>query len=74
MAASKLLANWEPSPAAIALIRKNGISDELIKKSVQYLKSQTVIKHIDDVEGYSNWNSFFIVFCIKAKKENAKPR
>ena len=42
--------------------------DEQIAKSVNYLKSQTELKDIDDIDGYENWNSFFIMFCIKANK------
>ena len=67
---SKLLCHWTPSHATINVLKKNGVSIDMIKKSVQYLKDQNVIKHIDDVEGYSNWNSFFLVFCVKANKNN----
>ena len=65
----KLLSEWSASDAAIDLIRLNGISDEQISKSVNYLKNQTELNDINDVEGYDNWDSFFIMFCIKA---NAK--
>ena len=62
----KLLSEWSPSKAAIDLIKLNGITDEQIEKALQYLKNQTETSNIDDVEGYDNWNSFFIMFCVKA--------
>lgn len=65
---SKLLSQWTPSEAAINLIKLNGVADEQIQKSLQYLKSQDGLENIDDVEGYDNWNAFFIIFCIKANK------
>jgi len=65
----ELLSEWSPSDAAIDLIRLNGISDEQISKSVNYLKNQTELNDINDVEGYDNWNSFFIMFCIKANTQ-----
>ena len=64
----KLLSEWSPSEAAIDLIKLNGINDEQIAKSVEYLKSHTELNNIDDVDGYDNWNSFFIMFCVKANK------
>lgn len=66
----KLLNEWSPSEAAIDLIKLNGINDEQIAKALDYLKSQTELSDIGGVEGYDNWNSFFIMFCIKA---NNKP-
>ena len=65
---SKLLSEWTPSRAAIDLIKLNGISDEQIEQSVRYLKSRDDMENIDDVDGYDNWNAFFIIFCIKAHK------
>jgi len=65
---SKLLQEWTPSIAAIDLIKLNGIEDEQIKKSLTYLKSQEQLNNIDDVDGYDNWNAFFIMFCVKASK------
>lgn len=62
----KLLSEWTPSESAIDLIRLNGIEDEQIKKSLAYLKDQSQLEDIDDVEGYDNWNAFFIMFCVKA--------
>lgn len=62
----KLLSEWSPSSAAIDLIKLNGITDEQIEKSLQYLKNQTEISSIDSIEGYDSWNSFFIMFCVKA--------
>ena len=64
----ELLSEWSPSKAAIDLIKLNGITDEQIEKALQYLKNQTETSNIDDVEGYDNWNSFFIMFCVKASK------
>lgn len=63
---SKLLSQWTPSSAAIDLIKLNGVTDEQIKKSLQYLKAQDGLEDINDIDGYDNWNAFFIVFCIKA--------
>lgn len=64
----KLLNDWSPSVAAINLIKLNGFNDEHIDKSVEYLKKQTELDSIDDIEGYDNWDAFFIMFCIKAGK------
>ena len=63
---SKLLRDWQPSEAAVDLIKLNGVSEDKIEKAVAYLKNQTELNDINDVEGYDNWNAFFIVFCIKA--------
>ena len=64
----KLLSEWSPSESAIGLIKLNGISDEQIEKSLTYLKNQAELSSIDDVNGYDNWNAFFIMFCVKAHK------
>ena len=63
---SKLLSEWSPSQATIDVIKLNGIDDDHISKTVEYLKSETDLSNIDDLKGYDNWNSFFIIFCIKA--------
>ena len=63
---SKLLSLWTPSTAALDLIKLNGVTEEQIEKSLQYLKAQDGVEDIDAIEGYDNWNAFFIVFCIKA--------
>ena len=63
---SKLLKDWTPSQATIDVIKLNEIDDEHIAKTVEYLKKETELNNIDDVDGYDNWNSFFIIFCIKA--------
>ena len=63
---SKLLKDWEPSTAAVDVIKLNGIDDTHIAKTVEYLKNETELNNIDDLDGYDNWNSFFIIFCIKA--------
>lgn len=65
---SKYLKDWTPSQAAIDLIKLNGVTDEQIRKSVDYLKRQTDLDDIDNVDGYDNWNTFFIMFCIKANR------
>ena len=69
---SDLLSEWLPSAAAIDLIKLNGITDEQIATSVEYLKSQTELSDISDVAGYDNWNTFFIMFCVKANKNSAE--
>ena len=65
---SKLLKDWAPSQATIDVIKLNEISDEHIAKTVEYLKKETELNNIDDLDGYDNWNSFFIIFCIKAHR------
>ncbi len=65
----KQLKNWTPSTTAIDLIKLNGLNDSDIEKSLSYLKNQTEISNIDDVDGYDNWNAFFIMFCVKAAKD-----
>ena len=65
---SKLLSEWSPSESAVNLIKLNGISNEQIEKSVEFLKSKDNLKSIDNVDGYDNWDSFFIMSCIKANK------
>lgn len=64
----KLLSEWSPSKAAIDLMKLNGVDDKQIEKSVEYLKNQSELTNIEDIKGYDNWNSFFIMFCIKANK------
>ncbi|MFK5913816.1 MAG: hypothetical protein QM484_05535 [Woeseiaceae bacterium] len=63
---SDLLKDWSPSQATVDVIKLNGINDKHIDKTVQYLKNETELNHINDISGYENWNSFFIIFCIKA--------
>lgn len=65
---SKLLQDWTPSQATIDVIKLNEIDDKHISNTVEYLKKETELNNIDDVDGYDNWNSFFIIFCIKAHK------
>jgi hypothetical protein len=67
----KILNEWSPSDPAIDLIKLNGINDEQITKTLNYLKNQKELNNIDEVDGYDNWNSFFIMFCIKANKANS---
>jgi len=64
----KLLADWSPSDAALDLIKLNGIEEDQIQKTLDYLKNKSDLKNIDDIDGYDNWNSLFIVFCLKAGK------
>jgi len=70
---SKLLSEWSPSKATVDLIKLNGFDDAHIERTVTYLKTETELENIDDINGYSNWNSFFIVFCIKAGGSPLKP-
>ena len=65
---SNLLKEWSPSQATIDVIKLNGIEDEHITKTIEYLNNETDLNNIDDLDGYDNWNSFFIIFCIKAHK------
>lgn len=65
----KLLSDWTPSKAAIDLVKLNGVDEQQMQKAVDYLKSQSDLKSIDDVKGYDSWNSLFIMFCIKANKQ-----
>ena len=65
---SKLLKDWMPSQATIDVIKLNEIDDKHISNTVEYLKNETELNNIDDIDGYDNWNSFFIIFCIKANK------
>ncbi len=67
---SNLLNEWTPSESALDLIRLNGIEDKQIEESLAYLKGQSLLSDIADIDGYDNWNAFFIMFCVKA---NSKP-
>ena len=66
----KLLSEWSPSTAAIDLIKLNGVTEEQMKKTLEYLKAEPDLVNIDNIQGYDNWDSLFIVFCIKANKPN----
>jgi len=67
------LNEWSPSSSAIDLIRLNSIDDKQIERSLAYLRENTGLSDIDDVEGYENWDAFFIMFCIKVgPKTNIK--
>lgn len=68
MESNKILKNWLPSQAAVNVLKLNGITNEMIQKSVYYLKDKSGFKHINDIEGYVSWNTFFIMFCVKANK------
>jgi len=68
---TKLLSEWTPSQAAIDLVKLNGADDNHIVNTVDYLKNEMNVKNIDDVEGYDNWDSLFIIFCIKAYKNSS---
>jgi len=69
---TELLSEWKPSQAAIDLVKLNGIDDDHIEKTVEYLKNESDLNHIDDVDGYDNWNSLFIIFCIKAHNNSSE--
>ncbi len=64
----RLLSEWSPSEAAIELIKLNGINDQQIARSLAYLRDKSKLVDIEDVDGYDNWNAFFIMFCVKAAK------
>lgn len=68
---SKLLSEWVPSDSAIDVIKLNGIDDKQIDKTLSYLKHESKLINIDNIDGYDNWNSFFIMFCIKANKSSS---
>jgi hypothetical protein len=61
-----LLSEWSPSEATIDLLRLNGLDDAHIRNALTYLKTQTELDDIDKIEGYDNWDAFFIMFAIKA--------
>jgi len=63
---SNLLNEWTPSESALDLIRLNGIEDKQMEESLAYLKGQSLLSDIADIDGYDNWNAFFIMFCVKA--------
>jgi len=65
----KLLSDWTPSKTALDLLKLNGVSDDQVELSIKYLKNKSDLVNIDDVKGYDNWNSLFIMFCIKANKK-----
>jgi len=64
----KLISEWSPSKSAMDLVKLNGVNEQQIASSVDYLKSQAGLNDIADIDGYDNWNAFFIMFCIKANK------
>jgi len=64
----KLISEWSPSKSAIDLVKLNGVNEQQIVSSVNYLKNQAELNDIADIDGYDNWNAFFIMFCIKANK------
>ena len=64
----RLLSEWSPSEPAIELIKLNGINDQQIASSLAYLRDKSELVDIDDIDGYDNWNAFFIMFCVKAAK------
>lgn len=69
---SKRLNAWQPSDGAIHLIKQNGLTDTMIKNTLAYLKNKADLDNIDDIDGYDNWNAFFIMFCLKASKTASK--
>ncbi len=67
---SNLLSKWMPSQETIDVIKLNGIDDEHISKTINYLKNETELNNINDLDGYDNWSAFFIIFCIKSHKQS----
>lgn len=70
---SKLLSEWAPSEGTIDLLHLNGIEDKNIDAALEYLKTQTELEGIDRIDGYKDWDAFFIMFCIKAGGSPHKP-
>jgi len=68
---SNLLSEWTPSQETIDVIKLNGIDDKHISKTINYLKNETELNNINDVDGYDNWSAFFIIFCIKAHDQSS---
>jgi hypothetical protein len=68
---SDLLNEWQPSHAAMDLLELNGVSQQQIEQALDYLKQKSGLHSIEDIDGYDNWNAFFIMFCIKLSKQNA---
>lgn len=68
---SDLLYDWQPSQAAMDLLELNGVNQQQITLALDYLKQQSGLHSIEEIDGYDNWNSFFIMFCIKLSKQNA---
>jgi len=66
----KLLNESTPSGSALDPIRLNGIEDKQIEESLAYLKVQSSLSDIADIDGYDNWNAFFMMLCVKT---NSKP-
>jgi hypothetical protein len=66
-----LLQDWQPSQAALDLLELNGVNQQQINQALDYLKQQSGLHSIEDIEGYDNWNAFFIMFCIKLSKQAA---
>jgi hypothetical protein len=62
---SDLLEDWQPSQAALDLLDLNGVNLQQIEQALDYLKQQSGLHSIKDIDGYDNWNAFFIMFCIK---------
>jgi len=65
----KYLKDWTPSKAAIDLIKLNEINAEQMARTLDYLMHESGLSDIDSVDGYDNWNSLCIMFCIKANKQ-----
>lgn len=66
-----LLHDWQPSQKTLQLLELNGVNQQQIEQALVYLKQQSGLNSIADVEGYDNWNAFFIMFCIKLSKQTA---
>lgn len=68
---SNLLQDWQPSQKTLELLELNGVSQQQIEQALDYLKQQSGLHSIVDIDGYDNWNAFFIMFCIKLSKQTA---
>jgi hypothetical protein len=66
-----LLHDWQPSQKTLELLELNGVNQQKIDQALDYLKQQSGLHSIEDIDGYDNWNAFFIMFCIKLSKQNA---
>ncbi len=68
---SDLLQDWQPTQTTLELLELNGVNQQQIAQALDYLKQQSGLHSIADIEGYDNWNAFFIMFCIKLSKQKA---
>ena len=55
------------------LLHLNGLDDQHIESALSYLRTQTELEDIDRIDGYKDWDAFFIMFCIKAAGSPHRP-